>query len=73
MEISMDIHGIHRYPLISMDIHRYPWISMSMDIHGYNGYPWISWDIGHPNLLFVKFGMPLLIPASRNSQLAGYD
>ncbi len=33
---------------------------LSMDIHG------------HPHWLFVKFGMPLLIPASQNSQLAGY-
>jgi len=72
--ISMDIHG---HPWISMDIHGHPWISM--DIHGYprismdiHGYP-ISMDIHEdPNWLFVKFGMPLLIPATKNSQLAGY-
>ena len=58
--MSMDIYG---YPWIwiSMDIHRCPWISMG--IHGYrresmdiNGYLKELW-------LFVKFGMPWLIPA----------
>ena len=53
----MDIHGIHGYSWISIDIYRYPRMSMeimvikghpwiSMDIHGY---AWISMDIhGHP-------------------------
>jgi len=56
----MGIHGmdIHGYPWVSMDIHRYPW--MCIDIHGYS--KWLS----------VKFGKHLLIPASPNSQLAGY-
>ena len=75
--ISMDVLDIHGYPWMSMDIQGYPWISLDinaydvpMDIHGH---PWTSMDIhGHPNWLFVKFGMPLLIPASQNSQLAGY-
>jgi hypothetical protein len=47
-----------------MDIDGYPWISM-------DNYSFSSMDIhGHPYWLFVKVGMPLLIPAFQNSQLA---
>jgi len=58
----------------------YPWIirGLSMDylriIHGFSmDYPWIFHGYhGHPNWLFVKLAMPFPIPASQNSQLAGY-
>ena len=70
---SVDFHGIHGLPWISMDFHGYPWISMdfhgypwiSMDIHGYprismdiHGYPWTSMNIhGHPWISMEVHGL----------------
>ena len=64
--MSIDIHG---NPLISLDIHRYPWECkeiygfpyISFDVHGYRWiameiqrYPWISADVrGYP---WISFG-----------------